>query len=99
LRALTGWETNLYEMLKWGERGVTMARVFNLREGLSRADDVLPPRMKVPHVSGTLNEKPIDPEVLDEAVSVFYGIMGWDPQTGEPTEGKLHELDIAWVRS
>ena len=99
LRALTGWETNLFEMLKWGERGVTMARAFNLREGLSRADDVLPPRMKVPHVSGTLNEKPIDPEVLDEAVSVFYGIMGWDPQTGEPTEGKLHELDIAWVRS
>jgi aldehyde:ferredoxin oxidoreductase len=97
VRALTGWETNVLEMLTWGERGVTMARVFNMREGLGRADDVLPPRMKVPHVSGTLNEKPVDPEVLDEALSIFYGMMGWDPETGAPTEGKLHELDIAWV--
>ena len=23
--------------------------------------------------------------------------LGWDPQTGEPTEAKLHELDIAWA--
>jgi aldehyde:ferredoxin oxidoreductase len=97
VRALTGWETNMHEMLRWGERGVTMARVFNMREGMTRADDVLPPRMKVPHVSGTLNEKPIDPEVLDEAVTLFYGMMGWDPETGAPTAGKLQDLDIAWV--
>ena len=49
-------------------------------------------------VSGTVNEKPVTPQVLDEAVTLFYGMMGWDPQTGVPTEGKLHELDIAWAR-
>jgi aldehyde:ferredoxin oxidoreductase len=97
LRALTGWETNLWEMLRWGERGVTMARVFNMREGMTRADDVLPPRLRTPHASRTLNEKPVDPEDLDEAVGLFYGMMGWDPQTGAPTEAKLHDLDIAWV--
>jgi aldehyde:ferredoxin oxidoreductase len=97
IRAIAGWETNVWELMKAGERGVTMARVFNLREGLTRADDVLPPRTAVPHVSGTLNEKPVDPEDLDEAVSIFYGMMGWDPSTGVPTEAKLHELDIAWV--
>jgi aldehyde:ferredoxin oxidoreductase len=97
VRGITGWEVNQWELLKAAERGVTMARVFNMREGLSRADDVLPPRMAVPHVSGTINEKPVDPEVLDEAVSLFYGMMGWDPQTGQPTAAKLHELDIAWV--
>jgi len=77
---------------------VTMARAYNMREGLGRSDDVLPPRMATPHVSGTLNEKPVDPEVLDDAVSTFYGMMGWDPGTGLPTESKLHELDIAWVK-
>ncbi len=97
LRAITGWQTNLWELMKAGERMVTMARVFNMQEGLTRADDVLPPRMRVPHVSGTLNEKPVDPEVLDDAITTFYGMMGWDPQTGMPTEAKLHELDIAWV--
>jgi aldehyde:ferredoxin oxidoreductase len=55
-------------------------------------------RLALPHVSGTVNEKPVDPEVLAENLDTFYGMMGWDPQTGEPTEAKLHELDIAWVR-
>jgi aldehyde:ferredoxin oxidoreductase len=97
VRAITGWETNLWELVKCGERCVTMARAFNMREGITRQDDVLPERMQEPHVSGTLNEKPVDPETLDEAVGLFYGMMGWDVETGEPTKAKLHELDIAWV--
>jgi aldehyde:ferredoxin oxidoreductase len=52
----------------------------------------------VPFVSGTVNEKGVDPEILDENLTTYYAMMGWDPETGEPTEGKLHELDIAWVR-
>jgi aldehyde:ferredoxin oxidoreductase len=97
VRTITGWQTNLYELLQIAERGVTMARVFNLREGKTREDDVLPQRMAKPHVSGTLNEKPVTPEALDEALTLFYGMMGWDPETGQPTQAKLHELDIAWV--
>jgi len=95
--ALTGWQTNIWELLKAGERGVTLARVFNLREGFGRKDDTLPPRMNTPHVSGTLNEKPIDPEELDENVSTFYGMMGWDTENGVPTLAKLQELDIEWA--
>jgi aldehyde:ferredoxin oxidoreductase len=97
IRAITGWETNVWELMVAGQRCVTMARAFNLREGLTRAGDVLPPRMEVPHVSGTVNEKPVEPQVLDDAVTLFYGMMGWDEQTGEPTRSKLEELDIAWV--
>jgi len=26
-------------------------------------------------------------------------MMGWDPQTGAPTQAKLDELDIAWVKT
>lgn len=98
VRVITGWKVSKWELLKVGERGVTLARLFNLREGLTRADDTLPARMSNYHVSGALNEKPVTPEVLDEAVTLFYGMMGWDPQTGVPTDGKLHELDIAWAR-
>jgi aldehyde:ferredoxin oxidoreductase len=97
VRGITGWNTNLWELLKVAERGVTMARVFNMREGLSRADDVLPPRMRMPFVTETINEKPVDPEVLDENLSTFYGMMGWDPETGRPTRAKLQELDIEWA--
>jgi len=48
-------------------------------------------------VSGSINEKPIDPKVLDENLTTFYGMMGWDTQTGVPTLAKLQELDIEWV--
>ena len=61
-----------------------MARAFNMREGLTRADDVLPLRMRSPHKSGTVNEKPVDPEELNEAVTMFYGMMGWDPRPARP---------------
>jgi aldehyde:ferredoxin oxidoreductase len=97
VRAITGWQTNLYELLKVGERVITMARLFNVREGITREDDVLPRRLAAPHVSRTLNEKPVDPKLLDEMLTAYYGMMGWDPQTGAPTAAKLHELDVAWA--
>ena len=98
IRAMTGWKVNAWELAKVGERNVTMARLVNLRSGLTRADDTLPARMSEYHVSGALNEKPVTVEVLNEAITTFYGMMGWDPQTGAPTDGKLHDLDLAWAR-
>ncbi len=95
--AMTGWKTNVWELMRAGERGVTMARAFNLREGMTRDDDRLPRRMQQHFVSGKVNEEPVDPEVLEEAKETFYGMMGWDTATGVPTLAKLQELDIAWV--
>jgi aldehyde:ferredoxin oxidoreductase len=99
VRAITGWNTNLWELLRSAERAVTMMRAFNLREGLTRADDTLPARMATHHVSGSVSEVPITPAALRAAVTTFYGMMGWDPETGEPTEATLQDLDIAWVAS
>ena len=45
----------------------------------------------------TLNEAAIMPEVLEDGVQLYYGTMGWDRETGVPTDAKLHELDLAWV--
>lgn len=95
--AVTGWHTNLFDLMMSGERGVTMARAFNMREGLTRADDILPERMSEHHKSKTLNEKPITPEQLQQALTTFYGMMGWDPDTGEPTRVRLQELDVGWI--
>ncbi|MBA4423128.1 MAG: aldehyde ferredoxin oxidoreductase, partial [Syntrophus sp. (in: bacteria)] len=52
VQAITGWETSLWELMKVGERTVTMARVFNLREGFGRKDDTLPDRLFEPLESG-----------------------------------------------
>lgn len=32
VKAVTGWETSVYELMKAGERGVNMLRIFNIRE-------------------------------------------------------------------
>jgi aldehyde:ferredoxin oxidoreductase len=97
VRAITGWEVTLQELLMAGERCVTMARAFNLREGLGRADDMLPPRMWEPFKTERLNERPIDPAEFEEAVSLFYGMMGWDTERGVPQAPALARLDIGWV--
>jgi aldehyde:ferredoxin oxidoreductase len=97
VRAITGWDTNLWELLKTAERHLTMMRLFNMRSGWTRADDTLPKRMQVHHVSGSVTEEPVMPDVLDEAVTTFYGMMGWDAETGIPTTTTLHELEIPWA--
>jgi aldehyde:ferredoxin oxidoreductase len=28
---------------------------------------------------------------------MYYGAMGWDPNKGVPTRGKLAELDLFWL--
>ena len=97
LRNLTGWDYTDFEAMRQGERVATMARVFNLREGLTAADDQLPKRFFSPTPRGALKDTAIDPEAMDRAKRTFYVLMGWDPVTGVPTREKLEELGIAWA--
>ncbi|MBE0620863.1 MAG: aldehyde ferredoxin oxidoreductase family protein [Burkholderiales bacterium] len=97
LRALTGWDYTDFEALRQGERVATLARVFNLREGLTAADDQLPKRFFSPAPEGALKGTAIDPEAMRRAKRTFYTLMGWDPVTGIPTQEKLEELGIAWA--
>ena len=97
VNAVTGWETTGFELMKTGQRILTMARVFNLREGFTVADDWLPPRMFQPATCGPLSNTAVDVEGLKKARSIFYAIMGWDRETGVPTIDTLGELDIPWV--
>ncbi len=97
IRALTGWDYTDFEALRQGERVATMARVFNLREGLTAADDQLPKRFFAPAPDGPLKGTAIDPDAMNRATQTFYTLMGWDPVTGIPTQEKLEQLGIAWA--
>jgi aldehyde:ferredoxin oxidoreductase len=97
VNAVTGWETSLWELLKAGERTVTMARAFNVREGFGRKDDTLPDRLFEPLEGGPLQGKAIDRGEFEEALTLYYEAMGWDPKEGVPTRGKLAELNLFWV--
>ena len=97
LQAVTGWETSLWELMKVGERTVTMGRVFNLREGFGRKDDTLPERLFEPLESGVLQGKGIDRGEFEDLLTLYYEAMGWDPRDGVPTRGKLAELNLYWL--
>ncbi|UCB44447.1 MAG: aldehyde ferredoxin oxidoreductase C-terminal domain-containing protein, partial [Spirochaetota bacterium] len=96
-RATTGWDTSLWEMLKVGERFSNMARIFNLREGITSADDILPERLFEPLEGGILKGEALDREEFFEARRKYYGMMGWNPDTGIPSSYKLMELDLDWL--
>jgi len=95
--AVTGWETGLWELMKLGERGTNMARAFNVREGLTRADDRIPQRFFEAITGGPLKGASLSREEFERALKAYYRMAGWDPETGIPTEEKLYELDIGWV--
>ena len=95
--AATGWDVTVQELLKVGERAMTLARAFNMREGFTVDDDRLAERSYGPVNGGPLSDGGIDREELRESMHTFYGMMGWDRETGVPTLEKLQELGVAWA--
>ncbi|HEY3314626.1 MAG TPA: aldehyde ferredoxin oxidoreductase family protein [Bacillota bacterium] len=95
VNAATGWNGSLFELMKAGERTVTLGRLFAVREGFTVADDVLPEVFYQPSESGLLTGRKIDRAAFVRAVQLYYEMMGWDAKTGEPKESKLVELGIA----
>jgi aldehyde:ferredoxin oxidoreductase len=97
VRAITGWNSTAWELVKTAERVITLARIYNIREGFTQKDDWLPSRFFEPQTSGPLSRTTVDGEKLRSAIRTYYAMMGWDKETGIPLKEKLDELDIAWA--
>jgi aldehyde:ferredoxin oxidoreductase len=98
IRALTGWDVDHWELLQVGERGATMARVYNLREGLGPETDTMPKRFfKEFRNNNSATGKPLDPDALRAAQQWYYRKMGWD-ERGVPTPERLKALGIEWTQ-
>ena len=81
-------------ILAVGERAQTLARLFNLREGLSAQDDRLPKRVMKAFASGPLAGVAIDEAALAWARGRYYELMRWDPQTGVPSSEAVTALGL-----
>ncbi len=95
LTAITGWDTSYQALRQAVDRTVTLARVFNLREGFSVEDEKLPDRFYSPPPSGPLKEVAVDCKQLKGAQQHYYKINGWNDR-GVPTDQLLSDLDIGW---
>ena len=86
INAVTGRSLTAEDAAAIGLRVITMERLFNVREGLRRKDDVLPDRLTVdpaPDGPGKGQRVPVD-ALLDDG----YAAMGWDAD-GVPTAETL----------
>jgi aldehyde:ferredoxin oxidoreductase len=93
VKLATGWETGATELLRVAERVLTMARLFNIREGFTAADDILPKRFFQPKTDGVLADKYVDRAKIEKAKRHYYTFMGWDKE-GVPLPEKVEELGI-----
>ena len=94
LNKATGFNFTVEDYLKTGERIWNLTRLFNVREGITRKDDTLPPRfMEEPLPEGVTKGQVVTKEMLDEMLDEYYALRGWD-KNGVPTEEKLKELGL-----
>lgn len=99
LGAVTGWNTSAYELMRFGERRLHLMRVYNLREGLAAADDMLPDRFfdEPIHLPGQRwHGVRLDRERFTAAVQTYYRMMGWD-EGGRPRYETLLDHHLEWV--
>ncbi|PWL42861.1 MAG: aldehyde ferredoxin oxidoreductase [Bacillota bacterium] len=98
VNAVTGWKMTQYEMMRSGQRVVNLMRVFNQREGFTKADDWLPERMFEPfQAEGPSKGKCVSREDLRKCIDLYYDMQGWD-ENGFVRDGTLYDLDIKWAR-
>jgi len=93
LKAVTGWNTGPVELIKIGHRILTVMRLFNIAQGFTAADDILPERWYQPKTNGALSNTARTKKEMDDARKYYYYYMGWD-EKGVPRPETLAELQI-----
>jgi aldehyde:ferredoxin oxidoreductase len=98
IKAATGWEVSLHDLMQAAERSSMLARAFNSREGFSIQHDLLPARLFEPKPNGPqAGSRIFSEEEFKAALEKYYAIIGCSPLTGRPSPGKLLEMNLEWV--
>ncbi|MFO8115034.1 MAG: aldehyde ferredoxin oxidoreductase C-terminal domain-containing protein [Halorubrum sp.] len=95
--AALGDERDPEDLRLLGERTWTLARLFNLREGFTRADDRLPEALRRDTESGADGDRGgdgIDPASFEALLDRYYAYRDWDRE-GRPTTRLLDRLGLS----
>lgn len=94
LKAVTGAKVSEEELLRTGERINNLKQLYNLREGMTRQDYVLPEKItSVPIPEGESKGHLVTVEEMDKMLEDYFNARGWGPNS-VPTREKLNELGI-----
>jgi aldehyde:ferredoxin oxidoreductase len=89
LNTICGTNVSMSDLGEAGARVYTLERLYNLREGLSGADDTLPQRLLTESIFAHLEGGvPLEPMLAS-----YYRIRGWNAQ-GIPSEQTIQHLQI-----
>ena len=92
INAATGWNIDLDETLRIGERIFQLQRALSCRLGVKAKDDCLPGIIMRPLANGgTEGHVPNMKKMLSE----YYALRGWDFDSGKPTNERLASLDMS----
>jgi aldehyde:ferredoxin oxidoreductase len=88
---VTGGQMTVDEFIKTGERIFNLKRLYNVRRGVSRKDDILPFRSQTSKRIGEGLTPNLPP--MGQMLSEYYEFRGWT-EDGIPTDEKLKELGL-----
>jgi aldehyde:ferredoxin oxidoreductase len=91
LNLITGWNMEIPEYMKVGERLFNLKRMYNCRLGVSRKDDFLPYRFMTLKRTGEDLTNQLPP--IGRLLSDYYAYRGWS-EDGIPKTQKLEELGL-----
>lgn len=91
--AATGWDMEPAEYMRTGRRIQTLRQMFNIREGIDPRQIKISKRLTgdPPQTAGPNNGVQYDIDVLIQA---YWKEIGWNPETGIPTQETLDELEM-----
>ncbi|MGQ9676428.1 MAG: aldehyde ferredoxin oxidoreductase family protein [Chloroflexota bacterium] len=96
--AATGIATSPDQLRLAGERVTNLKKAFNIREGWTRQDDWLPPRVfRDPLPTGVAEGVRLGEDELELMIDDYYQARGWTPEGLIPDE-KLRELGLEDLR-
>jgi aldehyde:ferredoxin oxidoreductase len=95
INTAAGWNLSVDDFRKSGERIYNLGRALCVREGITRKEDALPPRLML----DPLPDRPakgmvISHETIEMLKDAYYEMRGWDKATGIPTAEKLRDLEL-----
>ncbi len=94
VNSVTGWDLDLADLERIGERIYNLERLINVGRGLSRRHDTLPFRvLNEPIPDGPAKGRFCPQEELDAMLDRYYEIRGWTSD-GIPTDDTLSELGL-----
>ena len=96
LNSATGLSFDDNGITRFGQRVEALIRLFNVNEGVTRSDDVLPPRFWETETIGPSKgmKSFIDQDDFEKCLDKYYDLRGWNRE-GIPTKETIKEIGLS----